>query len=208
MAKQQQQQQKVGKGKVTAVQVAFMVEQYLAENKYTNALAAFRSDAGDLFAKMKAKTKKEKEKEQKLLGLREILDEYISLKEQKLLLQRDRMRLDNAMLAFHHLFRTYYSDTTSSSAASDPSSSSPPHLILPLFAASNPLPSQPPIPPPAITTPSAYSTPITNSSAHHIHNKRKASRSLPRTLPALKKPCPAAPSSLPSTSKLLLTQQN
>lgn len=153
MAKQQQQRgAKVGKGKVTAVQVAFIVEQYLADNNYTNALSAFRSDAADLFAKMKTKKSKSKEKEKEvpkgLMGLGEILDEYISLKEQKLLLQQDKARVENAMHAFHNIMRTYCQSSGSGSASgsllpvSTGTPSSPPD-IPPQFVAPNPPQTQP-----------------------------------------------------------------
>lgn len=145
MAKQQQQRgAKIGKGKVTAVQVAFIVEQYLADNNYANALSAFRSDAADLFAKMKTKKSKSKEKEKEvpkgLMGLGEILDEYISLKEQKLLLQQDKARVENAMHAFHNLMRTYCQSSGSGSTSvpvSTGTPSSPPDLIPPQFVAPN-----------------------------------------------------------------------
>lgn len=45
----------LGKGKVTPVQIAFIVDRYLADNHFTATLAAFRSEASDLFAKTKAK---------------------------------------------------------------------------------------------------------------------------------------------------------
>lgn len=144
MTKQQQQRgAKIGKGKVTAVQVAFIVEQYLADNNYANALSAFRSDAADLFAKMKTKKSRSKEKEKEvpkgLLGLGEILDEYISLKEQKLLLQQDKVRVENAMHAFHNLMRAYCQSSGSGSLlpVSTGTPSSPSDLIPPQFVASN-----------------------------------------------------------------------
>lgn len=45
----------LGKGKVTPVQVAFIVDRYLADNNYAGALSAFRSEAADLFSKTKGK---------------------------------------------------------------------------------------------------------------------------------------------------------
>lgn len=40
--------EKLGTGKVTPVQVAFIVDRYLAENHYTKALAEFRSEAASV----------------------------------------------------------------------------------------------------------------------------------------------------------------
>lgn len=45
----------IGKGKVTPIQIAFIVERFLADNNYENTLAAFRSEASDLFSKAKGK---------------------------------------------------------------------------------------------------------------------------------------------------------
>jgi hypothetical protein len=238
MAKQQQQPSrerergakvKVGKGKVTAVQVAFMVERYLEENKYSNALTAFRLDAADLFAKMHKSSASNKTAMKGLLGLGEILDEYISLKEQKLLLHRDRTRMDNAMHAFHNLYRSYFNDSDSSLplSASPNSSSSPsppnpnpnpkpypspspnPNLIRPLSSAipttiSTPYASNPI----STTTTTTISTPTTTSTYPNTSNKRKVSTS--DTLPASKmrkqhSHCSVVPSSslIPPASKLV-----
>lgn len=45
----------MGKGKVTQIQIAFIVERFLAANNYSSTLAAFRSEASDLFSKTKGK---------------------------------------------------------------------------------------------------------------------------------------------------------
>ena len=45
----------LGKGKVTPVQIAFIVDRYLADNNYTATLSAFRAEASDLFSKTKGK---------------------------------------------------------------------------------------------------------------------------------------------------------
>ncbi|KAJ4775396.1 myosin-M heavy protein [Rhynchospora pubera] len=226
---------KIGKGKVTAVQVAFMVEQYLEDNNYTNALEAFRSDAAELFGKMKkansANAKGKKTNKMKgLMGLGEILDEYISLKEQKLLLFQEKQRLDATMLGFHNLFTNYYYPNSSPTQSqtqiqSQSHQTSSPPLVPPQFVAPTPQFLPFPLPPPALTpvtgtmmntsqavmTPSEsnaitnFSTPVANSS--HVtasHNKRKASSSVPNALPALKKPF-IEPSSLPLSSSKIVT---
>lgn len=41
----------LGKGKVTPVQIAFIVGRYLTDNNYNNTLSAFKSEAADLFSK-------------------------------------------------------------------------------------------------------------------------------------------------------------
>ncbi|RRT78402.1 hypothetical protein BHE74_00023085 [Ensete ventricosum] len=45
----------LGKGKITPVQIAFIVDRYLANHHFTATLAAFRSETSDLFAKTKVK---------------------------------------------------------------------------------------------------------------------------------------------------------
>ncbi|KAK1320592.1 hypothetical protein QJS10_CPA03g01804 [Acorus calamus] len=68
----------IGTGKVTQVQVAFIVEQYLIDNNFTKTLSVFRAEASLLIPRTK-----NKEAPKGLLGLGDILDEYICLKEQK-----------------------------------------------------------------------------------------------------------------------------
>lgn len=79
----------VGKGKVTPVQVAFIVDHYLSDNKYINTRSTFRSEASHLIAKSPVQ-----EALKSLLSLGAILDEYITLKEQKVLLDQERCRLE------------------------------------------------------------------------------------------------------------------
>jgi hypothetical protein len=84
------------KKKVTPVQVAFLVERYLADNGFHAALAAFRSDAAHLF-----KPHHHKPAPRGLLPLADILHDYIALKE-------SRVAIDSAMHAMHSLVSTYY----------------------------------------------------------------------------------------------------
>ncbi|KAJ3680758.1 hypothetical protein LUZ60_015247 [Juncus effusus] len=207
MAKQSHRAKKaenLGKGKVTPVQVAFIVDRYLADNNYRNALAAFRSEAADLFSKTKGK-----EVPKGLLGLGEILDEYIRLKEQKIVLDQEKRLVETAMNGLQEVMRAYQSGT------STPLPSSPP-LIPPQFVGA----SMPPLLPPpqpnngsppnsvmnyqAVTTNHAIhnlsiSTPQTNPSVttNNNTNKRKSSNLLPK---APKKPFSQS-STLPSSSK-------
>ncbi|WOL16524.1 hypothetical protein Cni_G25311 [Canna indica] len=94
----------LGKGKVTPIQIAFIVDRYLADNHFTATLAAFRSEASELFAKTKAK-----EVPKGLLGLGEMLDEYISLKEQRLVLEQERRRVEMALQGMQDVLRAYHS---------------------------------------------------------------------------------------------------
>lgn len=44
-------QEFVGKGKVTPVQIAFIVDRYLSDNSYAHTRSTFRSEASHLIAK-------------------------------------------------------------------------------------------------------------------------------------------------------------
>ncbi|CAL9754334.1 unnamed protein product, partial [Musa acuminata subsp. burmannicoides] len=113
----------LGKGKVTPVQIAFIVDRYLADNHFAATLAAFRSEASDLFSKTKAK-----EVPKGLLGLGEMLDEYISLKEQRVVLDQEKRRVDMALHGMQEVLRAYHS----AGPASLPPS---PSLLPPQFVA-------------------------------------------------------------------------
>ncbi|KAL2502988.1 hypothetical protein Fot_36836 [Forsythia ovata] len=88
----------VGKGKVTPVQVAFIVDRYLSDNNYTRTRSSFRSEVSHLIAKSPVQ-----EAPKSLLSLGAILDEYITLKEQKVLLDQERCRLEQEKLKLQKL---------------------------------------------------------------------------------------------------------
>ncbi|KAJ8511473.1 hypothetical protein OPV22_001907 [Ensete ventricosum] len=94
----------LGKGKITPVQIAFIVDRYLANHHFTATLAAFRSETSDLFAKTKVK-----EVPKGLMGLDEMLDEYISLKEQRVALDEERRRVEIALQGMQEVLRVYHS---------------------------------------------------------------------------------------------------
>ncbi|KAL1549208.1 hypothetical protein AAHA92_17340 [Salvia divinorum] len=92
MAKQSKakKQEHVGKGKVTPVQIAFIVDRYLSDNSYILTRSNFRSEASHLIAKSPVQ-----EAPKSLLSLAAILDEYITLKEQKVLVDQERQRVEH-----------------------------------------------------------------------------------------------------------------
>ncbi|PKA46088.1 hypothetical protein AXF42_Ash015379 [Apostasia shenzhenica] len=98
--------QKLGKGKVTPVQIAFIVDRYLANNSYSATLASFRSEASDLLSRTQGK-----EAPKGLMGLADILDDYISLKEQRLMIDREKQRLETALQGMQEVMRAYNSGT-------------------------------------------------------------------------------------------------
>ncbi|XP_072974768.1 uncharacterized protein [Typha angustifolia] len=190
----------LGKGKVTPVQVAFIVDRYLADNNYTNALTAFRAEASDLFSKTKGK-----EVPKGLLGLGEILDEYICLKEQRVVVDQEKRRVEMAMQGMQDVMRAYHAVGNASLPSSPPllppqfvgtpvapmlpalypNSGSPPGHSINVSPAINYVQNSSNILQKAAET-NNLSTPITGSS---VPSKRKASKSAPKVPPAPKKPC-------------------
>ncbi|EYU26633.1 hypothetical protein MIMGU_mgv1a020719mg [Erythranthe guttata] len=85
-------------GKVTPVQIAFIVDRYLSDNNYTQTRPIFRSEASHLISKSPVQ-----EAPKSLLSLEEILDEYITLKEQKVWMDQERHRLEHESLRIQNL---------------------------------------------------------------------------------------------------------
>ncbi|KAH9301699.1 hypothetical protein KI387_013282 [Taxus chinensis] len=94
----------VGSGKVTAVQVAFIVERYLAENGFNNTLAHFRSEAASLLG-----TAHPRQAPKSMLSLVDILDDYISLKEQRIALGQEKARIDQLFFGMQDIMYAYHS---------------------------------------------------------------------------------------------------
>lgn len=130
MGKQQSPPKKVslGKGKVTPIQIAFIVNRYLAENNFSATLAAFQSEAAELFAKTRARGAPKG-----LLSLADILDEYITLKEQRIIVEQEKQRVETLLRGINGAMHAYHS-----AASGVHTPASPP---LPSFPTS-------PIPPP------------------------------------------------------------
>ncbi|CAI9761848.1 unnamed protein product [Fraxinus pennsylvanica] len=90
----------IGKGKVTPVQIAFIVDRYLSDNNYPHTRSAFRSEASNLISKSPVR-----EAPKSLLSLGAILDEYIRLKEQKVMLDQGWCRLEQEKSRIQNLLR-------------------------------------------------------------------------------------------------------
>ncbi|KAF5940878.1 hypothetical protein HYC85_022045 [Camellia sinensis] len=89
-----------GKGKVTPVQIAFIVDRYLSDNNFSQTRSIFRSEASHLISKSPVQ-----EAPKSLLSLGAILDEYINLKEQKVMLDQEKSRLDSEKIRVQTLLR-------------------------------------------------------------------------------------------------------
>ncbi|XP_022743970.1 uncharacterized protein LOC111294930 [Durio zibethinus] len=90
----------LGKGKVTPVQVAFIVDRYLSDNNYSETRSIFRNEASSLISKSPVR-----EAPKSLLSLGAMLDEYICLKEQKVIVEQEKARLEQDKLRVHSLLQ-------------------------------------------------------------------------------------------------------
>ncbi|KAK2379039.1 hypothetical protein QL285_066881 [Trifolium repens] len=78
-----------GKGKVTPIQIAFIVDRYLCDNNFTETRKSFRIEASSFIANSPVN-----EVPKSLMSLGEMLDEYICLKEQKVMLDQERVYME------------------------------------------------------------------------------------------------------------------
>ncbi|KAL5072443.1 hypothetical protein RYX36_011427, partial [Vicia faba] len=76
-------------GKVTPIQIAFIVDRYLYENNFTETPKSFWIEASLLIANSPIK-----EVPKSLMSLCEMLHEYICLKEQKVALDQERVYME------------------------------------------------------------------------------------------------------------------
>lgn len=116
-----------GIGNVTPIQVAFIVDRYLSDNSYAETRSVFRVEASSLIAKSPIQ-----EAPKSLLSLEAMLDEYISLKEQKVILDQERSYLEQEKIRVHTLLQgmqTVMSAYNSSGRSSTPSISAAPDRV-------------------------------------------------------------------------------
>ncbi|XP_065853560.1 uncharacterized protein [Euphorbia lathyris] len=92
--------QSFGKGKVTPMQIAFIVDRYLSDNSFNNSRSAFRTEASSLISKSPVN-----EAPKSLLSLGALLNEYISLKEQKIMVDQEKVRLEQEKVRVQNLLQ-------------------------------------------------------------------------------------------------------
>ncbi|KAL3536470.1 hypothetical protein ACH5RR_004931 [Cinchona calisaya] len=131
----------IGKGKVTPVQIAFIVDRYLSDNNYTQTRSNFRSEASNLISKSSVL-----EAPKSLLSLGAMLDEYICLKEEKVRLEQERCRMEQEKLRVHNLLHGMQDAMNGFNAAATTHEFTPP-------------PPPPPLPPPPPISKSGFRTP-------------------------------------------------
>ncbi|XVE97009.1 hypothetical protein REPUB_Repub02eG0273500 [Reevesia pubescens] len=140
----------LGKGKVTPVQVAFIVDRYLSDNNYSETRSIFRTEASSLISKSPVR-----EAPKSLLSLGAMLDEYICLKEQKVTveqekarLQQEKCRVQSLLQGMQSVMNAYNASTTASMPMIPHANANKPVAVVPQ---ANPCVGSPPGP--------VYSTP-------------------------------------------------
>ncbi|XP_031488704.2 uncharacterized protein LOC116256472 isoform X2 [Nymphaea colorata] len=175
--------EKLGKGLVTPIQVAFIVDRYLIDNNYTQTFSVFRSEASALLSKSKMK-----EAPKSLLSLEDILNEYISLKEQRVFLDQEKTRVEKLLQGMQEVMKAYQSsDHAAISTRPEPV----PSTTTANSVNTNPVP----------TLRNVASHSSTTSMVPTIssqNNKRKVSGSVPQPYSSAKKSFPQVPAYIPN----------
>ncbi|KAL9678838.1 hypothetical protein QQ045_016689 [Rhodiola kirilowii] len=104
-----------GKGKVTPVQIAYIVDQYLSENLFTQTRSSFRSEASSLISKTPLQ-----EGPKGLMSLEAIINEYVSMKEQKLAIEMEKRRLEQESFRVQSLLQGLQNVMNAYNASSAP----------------------------------------------------------------------------------------
>ncbi|XP_077236856.1 myosin-M heavy protein [Tasmannia lanceolata] len=190
-------------GKVTPIQIAFIVDRYLSENNYTKTLSVFRTEASTLISKTKGK-----EAPKNLLSLGAILEEYIRLKEQKLMVDQEKYRVEVLLQGMQNVMEAYnlagnvsqMPKMDGSPPCTVPALQTPisqidmrkgPPAVYPMY--NTPIANSMPMHPLAVSEPSNFLTPITNVPS----KKRKGSKLVPDVLPSVKKSHTQLPTNQP-----------
>ncbi|PON43352.1 myosin-M heavy protein [Parasponia andersonii] len=151
--------QSFGTGDVTPKQVAFIVDRYLFDNNFPQTRSLFRSEAASLIAHSPTQ-----EATKGILSLGEIINEYISLKGQKLMVDQERVRLEQEKFRVQTLLQSMQNAMSAYNAGG---SSSVPAIssVAPKPAIMAPQLQSVPTPSNNITQPANFSSPMTNYSS-------------------------------------------
>ncbi|KAK1354627.1 DNA double-strand break repair rad50 ATPase [Heracleum sosnowskyi] len=90
----------VGKGKVTPVQIAFLVDRYLADNNFTNTRSSFRIEASHILSRSPVQ-----EAPKSLMSLGELIDDYIVLKGKKVILDQEKGCVEQENIRVQNLIK-------------------------------------------------------------------------------------------------------
>ncbi|CAN4126202.1 unnamed protein product [Withania somnifera] len=110
----------IGKGKVTPVQIAFIVDRYLFDNHFDETRSTFRSEASHLLSKSPIN-----EAPRSILSLGAMLDEYICLKEQKVFIEQQKVHVQNLLRGMQEVMNGYNASASLKPLPSIPASSVP-----------------------------------------------------------------------------------
>ncbi|CAA0386269.1 unnamed protein product [Arabidopsis thaliana] len=121
----------IGKGEVTPTQVAFIVDRYLHDNRFSETRALFRSEASSLISDSPIRNVPNS-----LMTLDAMLNHYVSIKKQKVSLDQEKLKLDqekirvqNLLQGMENVMNTYNASLTAPPPASAPTSQQKNHSI-------------------------------------------------------------------------------
>ncbi|CAH8328754.1 unnamed protein product [Eruca vesicaria subsp. sativa] len=105
----------IGKGVITPTQIAFIVDRYLLDNRFSKTRTLFRSEASSLLSNSPVC-----DVLKSYLTLEDILKDYVSLREQKVtldhekvILEKEKNRVQNLLQGMQNVMNTYNSSLTS-----------------------------------------------------------------------------------------------
>ncbi|XP_010427071.1 PREDICTED: myosin-M heavy chain-like isoform X2 [Camelina sativa] len=139
----------IGKGEVTPTQIAFIVDRYLFDNRFTETRTLFRSEASSLISNSPLR-----HVPNSLMTLDDMLNDYVSLKEQKVTIDQERVRLDQEKVRVHNLLQGMQN-------------------VMNSYNASLTAPPPPPPPPPATEAPASLQKNQTISSSSGLTQYNK-----------------------------------
>ncbi|KAL0866473.1 hypothetical protein Bca101_045591 [Brassica carinata] len=104
----------IGNGVITPTQIAFIVDRYLHDNRFSKTRSLFRSEASSLLSNSPVR-----DVLKSYLTLEDILKDYVSLREQKVdldhekvILEKEKVRVQNLLQGMQNVMNTYNSNLT------------------------------------------------------------------------------------------------
>ncbi|CAN7051896.1 unnamed protein product, partial [Brassica rapa subsp. trilocularis] len=105
----------IGNGVITPTQIAFIVDRYLHDNRFSKTRSLFRSEASSLLSNSPVR-----DVLKSYLTLEDILKDYVSLREQKValdhekvILEKEKVRVQNLLQGMQNVMNTYNATLTS-----------------------------------------------------------------------------------------------
>ncbi|KAF3523910.1 hypothetical protein F2Q69_00049002 [Brassica cretica] len=99
----------IGNGVITPTQIAFIVDRYLHDNRFSKTRSLFRSEASSLLSNSPVR-----DVLKSYLTLEDILKDYVSLREQKValdhesvILEKEKVRVQNLLQGMQNVMNTY-----------------------------------------------------------------------------------------------------